>query len=139
MENVFHEMLERNIAIKTSKGLLFPADMYTISLDPVKDRDGNLTTRANLSDTLRSYAENLTPVLSDKLSFLTSIPTVNTEDEIVFEFLKEVYLYRKDKANALANAHEIKKHNAKIDKLRANLQEEAMGKMTDEELVKMYK
>ncbi len=139
MENVFHEMLERNIAIKTSKGLLFPADMYTISLDPVKDRDGNLTTRANLSDTLRSYAENLTPVLSDKLSFLTSIPTANTEDEIVFEFLKEVYLYRKEKANALANAQEIKKHNAKIDKLRANLQEEAMGKMTDEELVKMYK
>lgn len=139
MENVFHEMLERNIAIKTSKGLLFPADMYSISLDPVKDRDGNLTTRANLSDTLRSYAENLTPVLSDKLSFLTSIPTANTEDEIVFEFLKEVYLYRKEKANALATAHEIKKHNAKIDKLRANLQEEAMGKMTDEELVKMYK
>lgn len=139
MENVFHEMLERNIAIKTSKGLLFPADMYTISLDPVKDRDGNLTTRANLSDTLRSYAENLTPVLSDKLSFLTSIPTANTEDEIVFEFLKEVYLYRKDKANALATAHEIKKHNAKIDMYVAKKTEDDMEKLSVEELLKLKK
>lgn len=139
MENVFHEMLERNIAIKTSKGLLAPADMYTISLDPVKDRDGNVTLKANLSDTLRSYAENITPVLSDKLSFLTSMPAVNTEDEIVFEFLKEVYLYRKDKANALTNANEIKKHNAKVDMLIAKKTEDEMEKMSVEELLKLKK
>lgn len=139
MENVFHEMLERNISIKTSKGLLTPADMYTISLDPVKDRDGNVTLKANLSDTLRSYAENITPVLSDKLSFLTSMPAVNTEDEIVFEFLKEVYLYRKDKANALANANEIKKHNAKVDMLIAKKTEDEMEKMSVEDLLKLKK
>lgn len=139
MENVFHEMLERNIAIKTRKGLLAPADMYTISLDPVKDRYGNVTSEANLSDTLRSYAENITPVLSDKLSFLTSLPTVNTEDEIVFEFLKEVYLYRKDKANALANARDTKKHNAKIDMLVAKKTEDEMEKMSVEDLLKLKK
>lgn len=139
MENVFHEMLERNIPIKTSKGLLAPADMYTISLDPVKDRDGNVTLKANLSDTLRSYAENITPVLSDKLFFLTSMPAVNTEDEIVFEFLKEVYLYRKDKANALANANEIKKHNAKVDMLIAKKTEDEMEKMSVEDLLKLKK
>lgn len=75
----------------------------------------------------------------DELSFLESTKTIDIENQLRFDILKDVYLTKKRQADELRDAVTIKAHNQKIDALIAEKQEGKLREMSIEDLEKLRK
>ena len=143
MTNLFLELLSKDLVFKTTTGFISPQQVMKLPYDPVYVRkNGELvkSDAVNISDMLIALNATQVPKVDDNLSFLSNRAVVtNTADELRFNFLKEAYLYLKEKAEAIANAKEIKEHNAEIDELLAEVDKESRKKLSREELLKLKK
>lgn len=75
----------------------------------------------------------------DELSFLGDNAVVDSENQLRFEILKDIYMTKKKEAEDIRTAAEIKAHNQKIDILIAEKREGKLKEMDIEELEKLRK
>lgn len=76
----------------------------------------------------------------DELSFLEDdSPAVDPVLQLRFDILKDVYITKRDEAKAKTEAEQNKQHNAKIDALIAQKQDEELKEKSIEQLEAMRK
>lgn len=92
-----------------------------------------------LSNAIKVVKKVLKKDDDDELSFLESTKTIDIENQLRFDILKDVYLTKKRQADELRDAVTIKAHNQKIDALIAEKQEGKLREMSIEDLEKLRK
>ena len=127
---LYKKAAQVKLRIQTCKGLLSVEDVWGLSL-------------ANLDTSIRSLAPAVknTQTADSDLDFLSSNSETKSEEtsllELSFEILKDVYITKKEEANARAKAKEIKEFNQKIMSLIAEKQESSLKDKSIEELMAM--
>ena len=127
---LYKKAAQIKLRIQTCKGLLSVEDIWGLSL-------------ANLDASIRSLAPAVknTQTADSDLDFLSSNSDTKSEEtsllELSFEILKDVYITKKEEANAKAKARETKEFNQKIMSLIAEKQENSLKDKSVEELMAM--
>ena len=121
--------------------LRFPTTVGSLSVEQVCDFPTDSKKGESLASLIRASKKVLknTGEEDDDLSFLSSSVNKNEIEQLRFDVLKEIYQTKKAAEDAIDNAKEIKSHNAKIDTLIAQKQEEDLSKMSIEDLMKLRK
>ena len=129
---LYKKAAQVKLRIQTCKGLLSVEDVWSLSL-------------ANLDASIRSLAPLVKKYQTEDsdLDFLSSNSDTKSEEtsllELSFEILKDVYITKKEEANAKAKARETKEFNQKIMSLIAEKQESSLKDKSIEELMAMIK
>ena len=127
---LYKKAAQIKLRIQTCKGLLSVEDVWGLSL-------------ANLDSSIRSLAPLVKKYQTDNsdLDFLSSNSNTKSEEtsllELSFEILKDVYLTKKEEADARAKAKETREFNQKIMGLIAEKQENSLKDKSIEELMAM--
>ena len=127
---LYKKAAQVKLRIQTCKGLLSVEDVWGLSL-------------ANLDSSIRSLAPLVKKYQTEDsdLDFLSSNSDTKSEEtsllELSFEILKDVYITKKEEANAKAKARETKEFNQKIMSLIAEKQENSLKDKSIEELMAM--
>lgn len=127
---LYKKAAQVKLRIQTCKGLLSVEDVWGLSL-------------ANLDASIRSLAPLVKKYQTEDsdLDFLSSNSDTKSEEtsllELSFEILKDVYITKKEEANAKAKARETKEFNQKIMSLIAEKQENSLKDKSIEELMAM--
>ena len=127
---LYKKAAQVKLRIQTCKGLLSVEDIWGLSL-------------ANLDASIRSLAPLVKKYQTEDsdLDFLSSNSGTKNEEisllELSFEILKDVYITKKEEANAKAKARETKEFNQKIMSLIAEKQENSLKDKSVEELMAM--
>ena len=127
---LYKKAAQIKLRIQTCKGLLSVEDVWGLSL-------------ANLDASIRSLAPLVKKyqTADSDLDFLSSNSGTKNEEtsllELSFEILKDVYITKKEEANAKAKARETKEFNQKIMSLIAEKQENSLKDKSIEELMAM--
>lgn len=127
---LYKKAAQVKLRIQTCKGLLSVEDVWGLSL-------------ANLDASIRSLAPLVKKyqTADSDLDFLSSNSGTKNEEtsllELSFEILKDVYITKKEEANAKAKARETKEFNQKIMSLIAEKQENSLKDKSVEELMAM--
>lgn len=127
---LYKKAAQVKLRIQTCKGLLSVEDVWGLSL-------------ANLDSSIRSLAPLVKKYQTDNsdLDFLSSDSNTKSEEtsllELSFEILKDVYLTKKEEADARAKAKETKEFNQRIMSLIAEKQENSLKDKSIEELMAM--
>jgi hypothetical protein len=124
--NIFREATRRKLRVQTSQGLLSVEQLWDLSLNKLS------TIIKNLKKSMKEYDD-------DELSFLDETKVVDTEKELTFNVLKEVYMTKKEELDQERNASAIKENNQKILRLIQQKQEEDLGNKSIEELQALLK
>ena len=95
--------------------------------------------QTQLTNAIKAVKKILKKDDDNELSFLDDTKVVDTENQLRFEILKDVYLTKKQEAERLRNAADIKAHNQKILSLIAEKQDESLKGKTIEELEQLLK
>lgn len=95
--------------------------------------------QTQLANFIKVVKKQLNKDDDDELSFLDNTRTVDIENQLRFDILKDVYLTKKKEMEAKRDAAEIKAHNQKIDALIAEKQEGKLKEMSIEDLEKLRK
>jgi hypothetical protein len=95
--------------------------------------------QVQLSNAIKAVKRVLKKTDDDELSFLEDTKTVDVENQLRFDILKDVYLSKKKEMEDLRNAADIKAHNQKIDALIAEKQEGQLKEMSIADLEKLRK
>lgn len=95
--------------------------------------------QTQLANAVRNQKKVLKKTDDDELSFLDTSSKVDVMEQLRFDILKDVYLTKKEEAKAISDARETKEHNAKIDALIANKQEQNLANLSIDELEKLRK
>ena len=100
-------------------------------------------TRAMLGRTIKHVHGILkeTETDDDVLGFLESgiSETSDPINTLRFNILKDVYITKQEEANALRDADQVKQHNAKIDAIIAQKEDESLASKSIKELEKLRK
>ena len=127
---LYKKAAQVKLRIQTCKGLLSVEDVWSLSL-------------SNLDSSIRSLAPLVKKYQTEDsdLDFLSSNSDTKSEEtsllELSFEILKDVYITKKEEANAKAKARETKEFNQKIMSLIAEKQESSLKDKSIEELMAM--
>lgn len=127
---LYKKAAQVKLRIQTCKGILSVEDIWGLSL-------------ANLDASIRSLAPLVKKYQTEDsdLDFLSSNSDTKSEEtsllELSFEILKDVYITKKEEANAKAKARETKEFNQKIMSLIAEKQESSLKDKSIEELMAM--
>jgi len=115
--------------------LRFPTKVGLLSVEQLWD-----LSQTELSTTIKAVKKILKKNDNDdELSFLDDIKSVDDENQLRFDILKDIYLIKKKESEELRDAAENKAHNQKIDALIAEKQDGEMREMSIEELKKLRK
>jgi len=95
--------------------------------------------QVQLSNAIKAVKRVLKKTDDDELSFLEDTKTVDVENQLRFDILKDVYLSKKKEMEDLRNAADIKAHNQKIDALIAEKQGGQLKEMSIADLEKLRK
>lgn len=114
--------------------LRFPTTKGMLSAEQLWD-----LTQTELSNCIKSVKKILKKNDDDELSFLDESSVVDTENQLRFDILKDVYLTKKKEAEEIRNAAEIKAHNQKVLELISRKKDKALEEMSVEELEKLIK
>jgi hypothetical protein len=115
-----------DLKFQTPKGLLIPQQLYQLTM-------------TDLTTSIKAVKRILKKNDDDELSFLEDTKTVDVENQLRFDILKDVYLTKKQKLDEARNAAEVKAHNQKILTLIAEKKDESLRNMPVEELEKLLK
>jgi hypothetical protein len=96
-------------------------------------------TQPQLGNAIKAVKKVLKKNDDDELSFLEDSKVVDVENQLRFDILKDVYLSKKQEADDLRNAAEVKAHNQKILALIAEKKDDSLKGMSVEELEKQLK
>lgn len=124
--NIFQEGIKQGVRFNTSKGMLSIEQMYHLKVTP-------------LATIIRDLKKQLGTDSDDGLAFLDSTVTVDKSLELQFNIAKAIYLDKVEERDAEKTAAANKEHNAKIDALIAQKQDESLGEKSVEELIAMRK
>lgn len=120
------------LASKT--GLRFPTTQGMLSVEQLWTL--KITALSNLAKAAKKV---LNKDNDDELSFLDDNTTVNVEDQLRFDIVKDIYLTKKAENEALRTAADKKAFEQKILMLIAEKQEDSLRGKTIEELEAMLK
>lgn len=118
----------------TKLGLRFATDKGTLSVEQLWD-----LSQTSLSNAIKAVKKVLKNTDDDELSFLDNAKTVDTENQLRFEILKDVYLTNKKEAEELRDAAENKERKQKIMQIIAEKKDGALKDKSIEELEAMLK
>jgi hypothetical protein len=119
--DIFKEASRLQLRFSTSKGLLSVEQLWSLN-------------QRELSTCIRNLKKLLKDTDDDELAFLDEkVATVNSEDQLRFAILKDIFLTNKDEADSIKTAKENKEFNKKIMDLIAEKEDgELKGKSIDE-------
>ena len=118
---MYKEASQLKLKYQTSVGLITTEQLWDLNL-------------SQLSNAIKAVKKMLKKTEDDELSFLNDSKTVDSENELRFLILKDVYLTKEKEIKDVKNAADIKAHNQKIDALIAQKQEEKLSGLSIEEL-----
>lgn len=118
----------------TQLKLRFPTTIGLLSTEQLWDLN-----QTKLSNLIKDVKKILKKDNDDDLSFLESTKTVDVENQLRFDILKDIYLTKKKIADDLRETADIKAHNQKILALIAEKKDDSLKGMSIEELEKQLK
>jgi hypothetical protein len=95
--------------------------------------------QTQLASAIKAVKKVLVKDNDDELSFLENKNVVDTENQLRFDILKDIYMTKKGEAEEIRNVAATKEHNKKIDELIAAKQESKLQELSIEELEKLRK
>lgn len=111
---------------QTTKGSLSVEQLWELS-------------QTDLANAIKAVKKILKKTDDDDLLFLDGDKTVDVENQLRFDILKDVYLTKKQENEAIRNAAETKAYNQKILQLIEDKKAAKLGEMTIEQLEAMLK
>jgi hypothetical protein len=122
----FREATRQKLRVSTSQGLLTVEQLWDLPL-------------SKLATAIKNVKKTLQKDNDDELSFLDESKTVDKTQQLTFDVLKEIYLTKKEEAEAAKNVAEVKAHNEKILSLIHQKQETELSQKSVEELQALLK
>lgn len=110
----------------TTRGLLQVEQLWDLSL-------------TDLSTLVKGVKKILKKNDDDELSFLEETKTVDVENQLRFDILKDVYLTKKKENEEARDAAQVKEHNQKILELISQKQDEHLKSLSVDELKALIK
>lgn len=126
--NNFLEASRIRLRVQTSVGALSTEQLWDLSLSKLESA---------IRQTKKSMKKE--EALDDELSFLDSTQTIDKVQQLTFDILKEIYLIKKEEADAEKQALSTKEHNEKIMRLIHDKQESELAGKSVDELMKLLK
>jgi hypothetical protein len=123
---MFKQASKLKLRFQTNRGLL--------SMEQLWDLKQN-----ELSDAVKQVKKVLKKSDDDELSFLEDSKTVDVENQLRFDILKDIYLTKKKEAEELRDQAANKENNQKILAIIAEKQEGALKEMSIDDLKKLLK
>lgn len=123
---MYKQASKLGLRFQTNKGMLSVEQLWTLN-------------QTDLSNAVKAVKKVLKTTDDDDLSFLDNTRTVDVENQLRFELLKDIYLTKKKETEELRDAAQTKLHNQKIIALIAEKQEGALKEMSIDELEKLLK
>ena len=114
------------LRIQTNKGPLSVEQLWHLN-------------QTDLKDAIKSVKQTLKKENDDDLSFLGEATVVDSENQLKFDILKDIYVTKKEAIEAVKTAAANKAHNAKIDALIAEKQEGSLKELSIGELEALRK
>jgi hypothetical protein len=122
----FREATRQKLRVSTSQGLLTVEQLWDLPL-------------SKLATAIKNVKKTLQKDNDDELSFLDESKTVDKTQQLTFDVLKEIYLTKKEEAEAAKNVAEVKAYNEKILSLIHQKQENELSQKSIEELQALLK
>lgn len=126
---MYKQAAQLKLRFQTPKGLLSTEQLFGLSLSDL----------ASSIKEVRSQIKENTIKEDDALAFLDGEPKAETENDLRFKILKDVFLTKKEDLEAKRKEAENKEFNAKIDAIIARKQDEKLDSMSIEELMALRK
>ena len=126
---IFKKASKKKLRFSTNRGVLSVEQLWDLSKDEIRQ----LVIKAREAEKKSSGEVN-----DSELSFLDApAKTKETDDELRFEILKDIYLTKKSAEEKAQKKAEVKASNKKLIELIARKQDEALEKKSIKELEKM--
>ena len=126
---IYKKASKKKLRFNTSRGVLSVENLWDLSKEEIRHE---VIVARNIAR--KSEGE----INDSELSFLDSpIKTKETDDELRFEILKDIYLTKKYAEEKAQKRAEIKENNKKILDLIARKQDEALEKKSISQLEKL--
>jgi hypothetical protein len=122
----FKQASKLKLRFLTSKGMLSVEQLWDLSQN-------------DLSNSIKAVKKVLKKNDDDELSFLEDSKVVDTENQLKFDILKDVYLTKKKELDDARDALQIKERNQKILSLIAEKQDESLKSLSIDELKALIK
>lgn len=130
MMNVFLEATKTKLRVPTSMGALSVEQLWDLNL-------------SKLAVLIRNVKKNLASTSNDsELSFLdleVSVTAQERENQLIFDILKEIYLFKKNEKDMANQEREKREFNQKVLELIKEKQENGLKEKSIEELMAMLK
>ena len=123
---MYKEASRLKLRFVTSRGVLSAEQLWDLP-------------QTQLAASIKAVKKVLKKNDDDELSFLEDSKVVDTENQLRFDILKDVYLTKKKDMEDKRNEAEAKAHNQKIMSLIAEKKDESLKSMSVEELEKLLK
>jgi hypothetical protein len=123
---LYKEASKLKLRFQTSVGLLSVDQLWDLNL-------------SQLATIIKNIKKILKKNDDDELSFLDETTVIDTENQLRFDILKDVYLDKKSEIDKKKDERAIKMHNDKILALIAEKQDENLRNKSLEELEQMLK
>ena len=114
--------------------LRFPTSVGALTVEQLWDLN-----QTQLTNAIKAVKKVLAKDNDDELSFLESTKVVDTENQLRFDILKDVYLTKKKETEEIRDAAAVKAHNQKILTLIAEKKDSELKNMSIEDLEKQLK
>lgn len=112
------------LRVNTSRGLLSVEQLTSLGL-------------SSLSTIIKNIKKSLSKDNDDDLSFLDESKIINSEDQLAFDILKDIYITKKREQEELRTEAQRKENNQKIMSIIHSKKEAQLSEMSIDELEKM--
>lgn len=117
---MYKQAAKLKLRFLTNKGLVSVEQLFELSM-------------TDIANAIKAVKKILKTTDDDELAFLESTRTVDVENQLRFNILKDVYLTKKEENEAARTAFENKEFNQKILAIIADKEEDSLkGKSIDE-------
>ena len=112
------------LRVSTSRGLLSVEQLTSLNLN-------------SLSAIIKNVKKLLTKDNDDDLSFLDESKVINSQDQLTFDILKDIYMTKKQEQESLRSEAQRKENNQKIMSIIHSKKEAQLSEMSIEQLETM--
>ena len=123
---MYKQSSKLKLRFSTNRGILSDEQLWDLS-------------QTDLSNAIKAVKKVLKKTDDDELSFLEDTKIVDSENQLRFDILKDVYLSKKKESEELRDVAESKAQNQKIISLIAEKQDNKLKDMSIEDLEKLLK
>lgn len=123
---MYKQASKLGLRFQTNRGVLSVEQLWQLTL-------------TDLGNAIKAVKKVLVKNDDDELSFLETTKTIDVENQLRFDILKDVYLTKKKESDDLKQIADIKAHNQKILALIAEKQESELKGKSIEELEALLK